>query len=160
MENLYLCGIKFKVMQISVYQLQVNNFQNGQRVEKEDRKCFFNKIGVVTGEKEFIDPDLIWHLTNHSCWNCKEDAEGNTIEEEYDPIVSRGCKYKPTQYDRGYTNDDIIFKYKGEWWCADSCGWTQVKTLREAKRHIFKNGVWVMDCLLEGYKFKDIINRK
>lgn len=147
-------------MQVSVYQIQVNNFQNGQRLEKEDRKCFFNKIGVVTGKKESIDPELIWHLTNHSCWNCKEDAEGNTIEEEYDPIVSRDCKYKPTQYDRGYTNDDIMFRLNGEWWCADSCGWTQVKTLKEAKRHIFKNGLWVMDCLPEGYKFKDIINRK
>jgi hypothetical protein len=147
-------------MQISVYQLQVNNFQNGQRIEKEDRKCFFNKIGVVTGKKESVDPELIWHLTNHRCWNLKEDAEGNTIKDEYDPIVSSGCKYKSTRYDRGHTNDDIIFRYKGEWWCADSCDWTQVKTLREAKRHIFDNGIWIKDCLPEGYKFKDIINRK
>ena len=146
-------------MQISVYQLQVSSFENGRRIEKKDRKCFFNKIGVVTGEKESIGPELIWRLTNHSCWKCEENAEGNTIE-GYGPIISKGCKYKPTQYDRGYTNDDIMFRLNGEWWCADPCGWTQVKTLSEAKRRIFKNGLWVTERLPEGYKFKDIINRK
>ena len=61
-------------MQISVYQLQVSSFENGRRIEKKDRKCFFNKIGVVTGEGESIDPELIWRLTNHSCWKCEENA--------------------------------------------------------------------------------------
>ena len=146
-------------MQISVYQLQVSSFENGRRIEKKDRKCFFNKIGVVTGEKESIDPELVWRLTNHSCWKCEENAESNTIE-GYGPIISKGCKYKPTQYDRGYTNDDIMFRLNGEWWCADPCGWTRVKTLGEAKHHIFKNGLWLAERLPEGYKFKDIINRK
>ena len=146
-------------MQISVYQLQVSSFEDGRRIEKKDRKCFFNKIGAVTGEKESIDPELIWHLTNHSCWKCEEKVE-DTTKEERGPIVSKGCKYKPTRYDRGYTNDDIMFRFNGEWWCADPCGWTRVKTLKEAKRHIFKNGLWLAERLPEGYRFKDIINRK
>lgn len=147
-------------MQISVYQLQVSSFENGRRIEKKDRKCFFNKIGVVTGEGESIDPELIWRLTNHSCWKCEENVEGGATNEKYGPIISKGCKYKPTQYDRGYTNDDIMFRLNGEWWCADPCGWTRVKTLKEARRHIFKNGLWVTERLPEGYRFKDIINRK
>lgn len=146
-------------MQISIYQLQVSCFDNGRRIEKKDRKCFFNKIGVVTGEKESIGPGLIWRLTNHSCWKCEENTESNTIE-GYGPIISKGCKYKPTRYDRGYTNDDIMFRLNGEWWCADPCGWTRVKTLKEARRHIFKNSLWVAERLPEGYRFKDIINRK
>lgn len=150
-------------MQISVYQLQVSCFKNGRRIEKKDRRCFFNKIGVVTGEGESIDPELIWHLTNHSCWKCEENeenSEGGATKEKYGPIVSKGCKYKPTRYDRGYTNDDIMFRLNGEWWCADPWGWTQVKTFKEAKRHIFKNSLWVTERLPEGYRFKDIINRK
>ena len=149
-------------MEIKVYQLVVprtKQDENGKTVllPKEESKCYFNVIGTVSGDH--IDLETVWHLTNHSCWNNKTDEEGSTIEEEYWPIQSDNCIYRPTVYDRGYTNDDICFEIVGTWFCADSCGWTQVKSKEEAIRHLYEHSFWVKDYLPETHTIDDIIER-
>ena len=138
-------------MQISVYQIQVEKVKDGKQIELKNRKCYFNKIGIVTGKKENIEPEVIWELTNYTCWNNEKDEK---------PVTFNNCTYKPMKYDMGFTNDDIFFKYNNEWWCAKQLGWTQVKTIKEAKRYIFENGTLIKKYLPKEYKFKDIISRK
>lgn len=138
-------------MQISVYQIQVEKVKDGKQIEVKDRKCYFNKIGVVTGKKENIEPEIIWELTNHIRWNNKKDETSVTFNE---------CMYKPVKYDTGFTNDDIFFRYNNKWWCADQFGWTQVRTIKEAKQYVFENGSLIKSYLPEEYKFENIISRK
>ena len=47
-------------MKVNVYQMVA---------ARDGKSCSFNQIGTVTGEN--IDRELVWHLTNHSCWNGK-----------------------------------------------------------------------------------------
>lgn len=148
-------------MEIKVYQLKNIHFRKNENGKSEvipesERRCYFSHIGTVIGSN--IERENVWHLTNHSCWNCKEDAEGNTIEEEYLPIVSDNCVYIPTEYDMGYTNDDICFEIDGVWHCADSCGWSEKPNLGEAVFHLYQNGAWMQDWG-KGRGFFDIINR-
>lgn len=150
-------------MEIKVYQLKVQYAGKNEKgksviIPKEERKCYFSHIGTVVGEN--VEPENVWHLTNHSCWNHKEDKDGNTIDEEYSPIVADGCTYIPTEYDPGYTNDDICFEIDGVWHCADSAGWTEKPNLGEAVFHLWRNSIWMCDYRYGGRSFfYDIIDR-
>ena len=129
-------------MKVKVYQLIVVNKNAGLN----DRVCKFRVIGIVHGKID--DPDTIWDLTNHSCWTRREKP-GITRD--------RKAKYYPGKHNRGYTNDDICFKLGNLWYCADSVGWTKVKTKEEAMRHLWEHSNWIKDYLPENYKFEDII---
>lgn len=112
--------------QVKVYQMWVPRFLEQTQIPAYSREVKFEVIGVVVGET--ITPDIVWHLTNHSCWN------GENKE-----ICDRGCTYIPNQYDKGYTNDDICFELDGVWCCAKSAGWHFCNSLKEAKLYLRSN---------------------
>jgi hypothetical protein len=105
------------------------------------KECSFNRIGTVSAKDGEIHPDTIWHLTNHSCWNFTRDKNGDLVERK--TIKADGCKYNPTVWDRGYTNDDICFEINGVWWCAKSAGWEKLDSKEDAKRYLFEHATWV-----------------
>ena len=96
----------------------------------------FKVIGSVEYDDQIIDPETIWDLTNWSCWMDYE-------EEPTEASHGDGIVYKRTEYDRGYTNDDICFCLDGVWYAADRLGWSTFATLEQAKRHIFDNAQWI-----------------
>lgn len=130
-------------------EIKVFHMYTDKSVAKEDRKCYFKQIGVAVCRNEsdaLTTAEIIWDLTNHSCWNGENKK-----------IKRNGWEYKPTQYDRGYSNDDICFEYHGLWYVAKSYGWRKCKTLENAKRYLWLNASWVRDYLPKGYRYKDII---
>lgn len=111
---------------VDVYHMWVPRFMGQTKIPVSMREIKFEIIGTIEGEE--IDPEVIWHLTNHSCWN-RNNKE----------IRDRGCMYMPTKFDRGYTNDDICFELDGVWWCAKSIGWHKENSLIKAKEYLEKN---------------------
>ena len=120
----------------------------------DGKSCSFNQIGTVTGEN--IDRKLVWHLTNHSCWNGKPVEDGDILPGEYWPIESNGCTYVPTQFDRGYTNDDICFQLDGVWQVALPCGWEEVGSIAEARRYMFKHACWVCNVIKPDFSYDSV----
>ena len=111
---------------VNVYHMWVPRFIGQTKIPVSTREIKFEVIGTVEGIG--IDPEIVWHLTNHSCWN------GDNKE-----IRHRECIYTPTSFDRGYTNDDICFELDGVWWCATPGGWHKEITLIRAKEYLEKN---------------------
>lgn len=121
-------------MKINVYQMQVDVHNNGLIIPVSERKANFVIIGSVVGD--CIDVENVWHLTNHSCWNGEEKI-----------IESDGCVYIPTEFDKGYTNDDICFNLNGVWYCAKDAGWHITTSLYEAKKYLMNNSCIVNNRL-------------
>lgn len=115
-----------------VFQIQVVKFDgDGNLIPKHERKTIFVKIGDIEGSISNNDLELVWHLTNHSCWMSNGKIE------------SEGLVYHPTEYDKGYTNDDICFKIEEAWFAADSCGWSEFDSMEAAKKHLLENSMIV-----------------
>lgn len=132
-------------MKVEVYQMIA---------DPEGKECSFNRIGTVSSKGAGIRPDLVWHLTNHSCWNFTRGKDDDCVERK--TIKADGCKYYPTVWDRGYTNDDICFELDGEWWCAKSIGWETLSTKDEAKRYLFEHASWVRLRLSSNVEYSQI----
>ena len=93
------------------------------------------QIGTVIGDN--ITPDLVWELTNWTCW--VNYAEYNKIKNNTDlPIHCDDCTYNRTSSDIGYTNHDIMFELDGVWYTAESFGFAKFNTYDEAKQHLIK----------------------
>lgn len=101
---------------------------NIQVYQIQPRNNFFGVIGFITYNDEAnVDAELIWHLTNWSCWS---------KEEEPKVVECDGLTYHPNKNDQGYTNHDICFYDGKKWMCADMCGWSSFDTLDEALAHL------------------------
>ena len=101
---------------------------NIQVYQIQPRNNFFGVIGFITYNDEAnVDAELIWHLTNWSCWS---------KEEEPKVVECDGLTYHPNKNDQGHTNHDICFYDGKKWMCADMCGWSSFDTLDEALAHL------------------------
>lgn len=115
---------------INVYQVQVNVRDGNTIIPRDKRKAVFKQIGkvVVSVWRKTLDKELVWHLTNWSCWGAKKES-----------IKERGYHYKPNKNDRGYTNSDMCLEYAGVWYCAESFGWSVFLSKEEAKQHLMED---------------------
>lgn len=96
----------------------------------------FVQIGTVVGDN--ITPDLVWHLTNWSCW--LDDEEVDNIHQSTSdlPVHCDNCVYNRTRSDKGVTNHDIMFAFNGSWYTAEPFGFAKFNTYDEAKQHLIK----------------------
>lgn len=114
-------------MKTNVYHYQEDSFT---------LQRFLTHIGTVTGDN--ITPELVWHLTNWSCW--LDDEERNRIKFSVQtlPVHCDGCVYNRTHDDKGYTNHDIMFELDGIWYTAEGDGFAEFDTYEEAKQHLIE----------------------
>jgi len=106
-------------------------------------KFFFGVIGQLESECQFESEDLaerIWDMTNWSCWAGIDEIGA-------DGLSKNDVTYYPTENDRGFTNDDIMFCIDGEWWVCESFGWVQFNSFIDAMMHLVKNAEWIYDKL-------------
>lgn len=127
--------MKKKAIKTKVWHMWVPAFKKGKIIPRDQRKIHFECIGTVVGPSE-AHPETCWELTNHSCWNHNKKK-----------IMFEGYRYYPNCFDRGYTNDDIIVPYKGQYWAAKFLGFEPFKTFEEAKEYLRENADWVRENL-------------
>lgn len=127
--------MKKKLVKTKVWHMWVPAFKKGKVIPRDQRKVHFECIGTVVGPSE-ADPETCWELTNYTCWRRKRKK-----------IILYGYRYYPNCFDRGYTNDDIIVKYKGKWYAALPFGFKNFKTFEEAKEYLRQNADWVKNNL-------------
>ena len=95
----------------------------------------FVQIGTVVGKT--ITPDIVWELTNWSCWIGAENIY--RFQQDTDlPIDCDDCVYNRTRADMGYTSHDIMFELNNIWYTAERFGFAEFNTRDEAKQHLVK----------------------
>lgn len=112
-------------MKTNVYHYQ-EDFHTGNRE--------FVQIGTVVGNT--ITPDIVWELTNWSCWIGNENIDRFMQNIDLPIDCDNDCVYNRTRSDRGYTNHDIMFELDGIWYTAESFGFAKFNTRDEAKQHL------------------------
>ena len=112
-------------MKTKVYHYQ-EDFLTGNRE--------FVQIGTVAGDN--ITPQLVWHLTNWSCWLDEDECDFIKYSTMDLPVHCDGCTYNRFHDDRGYTNHDIMFDIDGIWYTAEPAGFAKFATYDEAKEHL------------------------
>lgn len=94
----------------------------------------FVQIGTVVGDN--ITPNLVWHLTNWSCWLDDDKADYIKHSTMDLPVHCDGCTYNRFHDDKGCTNHDIMFDIDGVWYTAEPEGFTTFTTYEDAKQHL------------------------
>ena len=100
---------------------------------------FLGVIGQLVSDYNLEPEDLaerIWDMTNWSCWAGIDEIGA-------DGLTKDGVTYCPTENDRGFTNDDIMFCIDGKWWVAKSFGWLTLDSFRDAAAYLFSHAKWI-----------------